>query len=105
MSKISLAGSSLFVGVMEIIIRFSVLELGLFSYNRCLARLISKTFIEAPKQRNPKDENELIKANRVPVNWTKNKRAQRIQLLAGQLKVMRDTMATKIGSLSTVVGR
>ena len=42
MSKISLAGSSLFVGVMEIIIRFSVLELGLFSYNRCLARLISK---------------------------------------------------------------
>ena len=40
-------------------------------------QIVDATFIEAPKQRNPKDENELIKANRVPVNWTKNKRAQK----------------------------
>jgi transposase len=40
-------------------------------------QIVDATFIEAPNQRNPKDENELIKANRVPVNWTKNKRAQK----------------------------
>ena len=40
-------------------------------------QIVDATFIEAPKQRNPKDENELIKANRVPVKWTKNKRVQK----------------------------
>ena len=40
-------------------------------------QIVDATFIEAPKQRNLKDENELIKPNRVPVNWMKNKRAQK----------------------------
>ena len=50
--------------------------------------------IEAPKQRNPKHENELIKAKRYQRIGRRTKEHRRIQLLAGQLKVMRDTMAT-----------
>ena len=43
----------------------------------CVARagqMIDATFVEAPKQRNPREENALIKVDVVPVDWNKNKR-------------------------------
>ena len=40
-------------------------------------QMIDATFVEAPKQRNPREENALIKADAVPIDWTQNKRCQK----------------------------
>jgi IS5 family transposase len=39
--------------------------------------MIDATFVEAPKQRNPREENAIIKADAVPVDWTQSKRRQK----------------------------
>ena len=40
-------------------------------------QMIDATFVEAPKQRNLREENALIKADAVPIDWTQNKRRQK----------------------------
>ena len=40
-------------------------------------QMIDATFVEAPRQRNPREENALIKAEAVPIGWTQNKRRQK----------------------------
>jgi IS5 family transposase len=40
-------------------------------------QMIDATFVEAPKQRNPREENAIIKADAIPVDWTPAKRRQK----------------------------
>lgn len=40
-------------------------------------QMIDATFVEVPRQRNSRDENALIKAAAVPIDWAENKRRQK----------------------------
>lgn len=40
-------------------------------------QMIDATFVEAPRQRNPREENALIKADAVPVDWSRSQRRQK----------------------------
>jgi IS5 family transposase len=40
-------------------------------------QMIDATFVEVPRQRNPREENALIKADAVPIDWEENKRRQK----------------------------
>jgi len=40
-------------------------------------QIVDASFVEAPKQRNPRDENRQVKEGKVPANWSKHKQAQK----------------------------
>ena len=46
-------------------------QLARHGYVAHAGQMIDATFVEAPKQRNPREENTIIKADAVPVGWTK----------------------------------
>jgi len=52
-------------------------QLARHGYVARAGQMIDATFVEAPKQRNPKEENAIIKANAIPIDWTKSKRSQK----------------------------
>lgn len=49
-------------------------DLGLIVHE---GKIVDASFVEAPKQRNSKDENKQIKDGQIPVDWKKNKLAQK----------------------------
>lgn len=52
-------------------------QLARHGYVARAGQMIDATFVEAPKQRNPREENAIIKADAIPVDWTKSKRRQK----------------------------
>ena len=52
-------------------------QLARHGYDARAGQMIDATFVEAPNQRNPREENALIKVDAVPVDWNKNKRSQK----------------------------
>ena len=53
--------------------------------------IVDATFVDAPRQRNTREENNQIKNGEIPKEWEKNthKLAQKIQTPVGQRKMMK----------------
>ena len=52
-------------------------QLARHGYVARAGQMIDATFVEAPRQRNPREENALIKVDAIPVGWRQNKRRQK----------------------------
>ncbi|MDP2932835.1 MAG: IS5 family transposase [bacterium] len=64
-------------GVMESLFALFARELEVRSIVTHKGTIVDATFVEAPKQRNTREENKRMKNGEVPENWSENKRRQK----------------------------
>ncbi len=64
-------------------------------------QMIDATFVEAPRQRNTRDENDTIKSGGIPEDWSQKKRAHKDTEARTKKKIKKIILATKITPIST----
>jgi len=64
-------------------------------------QIIDATFVEVPRQRNSRDDNETIKKGEVPADWNDKKKRTRTPMRAGRRRTRQPFTATRTTSTST----